>query len=226
MRNIRTRVITASLAASVTAYMAGCTNSGVIEETSAPVVDVDHIVAVADVLTGSFSSEAQSLADERFFDIRLRAARIWPEIDDGSVWLYVEQAVGTAMDRPYRQRVYELVAGSAGSPYDVESRVYTLAEPAAFIGAFDDPERFASMTPAVLAEREGCSIYLVHDGLTGYTGATQGDGCSSQLGEASYATSLVILTPETLVTWDRGWTPADEQAWGSDAGPYVFDRID
>ena len=34
-------------------------------------------------------------------------AQIWPD-SQGAIWLYVEQAVATSLDKPYRQRVYKL----------------------------------------------------------------------------------------------------------------------
>lgn len=40
-------------------------------------------------MVGSYSSEAQSLADKEFRDVRLHMTRIWPERKDGC-WLYVE----------------------------------------------------------------------------------------------------------------------------------------
>ena len=58
-------------------------------------------------MCGAFSSEAQSKQDSAFFDIRLHMKPIWKE-KKGEYWIYVEQAMATALDKPYRQRVYQL----------------------------------------------------------------------------------------------------------------------
>ena len=61
-------------------------------------------------MTGSFSSASQaSAAPDDYFDIRLYMVPIWDGRADGP-WLYVEQAAASALERPYRQRVYQVFA--------------------------------------------------------------------------------------------------------------------
>ncbi|MFM7261470.1 MAG: chromophore lyase CpcT/CpeT, partial [bacterium] len=81
---------------------------------------------VASLLTGHFTSAAQAKADPEFFVFHLHMTPIWTDRADGP-WLYVEQAMATALDKPYRQRIYRLVDRSdgAGSP-KVESQVFEL----------------------------------------------------------------------------------------------------
>lgn len=50
---------------------------------------------LASWITGSFSSEAQSVEDADFRHIVLHMARIWPARADGA-WFYVEQAAASA----------------------------------------------------------------------------------------------------------------------------------
>ena len=69
----------------------------------------DELDTLVEWMTGSFSSQAQAQADERYYDIRLEMVPIWTDRDDGR-WLYVEQAAASALERPYRQRIYR-VAG-------------------------------------------------------------------------------------------------------------------
>ncbi|MEM7306571.1 MAG: chromophore lyase CpcT/CpeT [Planctomycetota bacterium] len=171
-------------------------------------------------MTGSFTSAAQAAAaPDDYFDIRLYMEPIWPERDDGP-WLYVEQAAASALERPYRQRVYHLIDTDEG----VRSDVYALPDdPLEYAGAWRTPERFDALTPDLLVLREGCSIHLVEAGGV-YVGATRGEGCQSSLGGASYATSEVRVEPELLTSWDRGWDAEGEQAWGAELGPYLFVR--
>ncbi|MEM1166396.1 MAG: chromophore lyase CpcT/CpeT [Planctomycetota bacterium] len=184
-----------------------------------------EVDGVAALLTGSFSSGAQAAADARFFDIRLRAAPIWLDREGGR-WLYVEQAVARALDRPYRQRVYQLEAAPEHGDGAVWSHVYTMPDAARWVGVWADPQRLApALSLHELTRRAGCSILLIPDGTGRYTGATRGTGCATSLADAEFATSHVILDPASLATWDRGWFADGTQAWGSDVGPYVFDRI-
>lgn len=209
-------------------------------------------------LTGWFDSSAQAAEDsEHYFPIRLVMVPIWEgrtfsteatggdavtgaAASDASTlerwnqgaWLYVEQAVIQAADRPYRQRVYHV--HRASDTGELRSDVYTLpgASPLAFAGAWATPDAsFADLTPADLDLRDGCSILLQADMVLtpdgprpGFVGATTGRGCASTLGGASYATSEVVLTDDRLVSWDRGFNDAGEQVWGATEGGYIFIR--
>lgn len=173
-------------------------------------------------MSGSFSSLVQSEAlPADYLDIHLEMTPIWPERTDGP-WLYVEQAAANALDRPYRQRVYRLVA----TPGELRSDVYELpGDPLRFAGAYRDTFLLDGVGPADLELREGCSIHLVRDHES-YRGSTAGRGCTTSWGDASYATSEVSVTPDTLRSWDRGFNDAGEQVWGAVPGPYVFDRVE
>lgn len=173
-------------------------------------------------MTGSFSSEAQAIeAPDDYFDIRLFMVPIWTNRDDGA-WLYVEQAAASALERPYRQRVYHLVDTEVG----VRSDVYELPGDALdFAGDWANPERFQTVAPDQLNLREGCSIFLT-EATGAYEGSTQGQGCASSLGGAAYATSEVSITKDVLTSWDRGFDSEGNQAWGAEKGPYVFVRKD
>lgn len=169
-------------------------------------------------MTGSFSSEAQSIEEpDDYFDIRLFMVPIWTERTDGD-WLYVEQSVATNLEKPYRQRVYHLV----GTELGIRSEVYELpGNPLDYAGAHERPEEFQAFGPDELTLRQGCSIHLVNHGDS-YAGSTLGTGCSSSLGDAQYATSEVTITPEAITSWDRGFDKDGNQAWGAEKGPYVF----
>lgn len=179
---------------------------------------------VASLLTGHFTSAAQAKADPEFFEVHLHMAPIWTDRTDGP-WLYVEQAMATAPDKPYRQRIYRLVERSTAERTCVESQVFELPNAADRVGAWADPARFARDTPEALVAREGCSIELSPAADGSWSGATIGSNCASSLRGASYATSEVWLTRAALRTWDRGYDATDAQVWGAKKGPYVFDRV-
>lgn len=172
-------------------------------------------------LTGSFSSEAQSVSDKDFFDIRLEMAPIWRSRTDGP-WLYVEQAAAAKRDAPYRQRVYHLERRPDGA---LLSLVFTLPDPQRFVGAWSDPERLNAIEPADLVAREGCAIVLRRRADGVFEGATDGSSCPSDLRGATYATSQVTLTRDLLRSWDRGFDADGKQVWGATKGPYEFRRL-
>lgn len=184
------------------------------------VADDPDVIAVATLLTGTFDSLDQAAADtENFFEIRLVTIPIWTERTDGR-WMYVEQAAFAALDRPYRQRVYRVHRDDTGV---LRSDVYLLpGEPLEFTAAWRNPGIFDAYGPADLELRDGCSILLDPAGDGTYLGATVGNGCSSALGDAAYATSEVELRPGLILSWDRGWTTDGEQAWGATVSGYRF----
>ena len=191
----------------------------------APVVlaDQDHAQDLDDLaswMAGTFSSAAQAAEDPDFFDISLHMAPIWTDRTDGR-WLYVEQAVSEALHRPYRQRVYRLVELVPGL---FESQVYTLPDPTTVIGAWLAEDPLAELSPEDLEERDGCAILLRRRGDS-FIGSTLASLCTSTLRGAAYATSEVIVTPDGIVSWDRGFADDGLQVWGAVRGGYVFDRI-
>jgi len=173
-------------------------------------------------MSGTFSSHTQSV--ERpgdFLDIRLVMVPIWRERDDGA-WLYVEQAVATAAERPYRQRVYHLSQNADGS---IVSEVFTLpGEALEFAGAWKRPEAFAKLAPGSLTPRHGCAITLRRNAGR-FEGSTSGSDCPSDLSGAKYATSEAFVRSQSIETWDRGYAENGEQVWGSKAGPYRFLKV-
>lgn len=192
------------------------------------------VESLAALMTGTFDSSQQHEADpDNFFNIRLVMTPVWEgerfDAYPDSTWLYVEQAAASALDRPYRQRVYRLTRGGSAQDPTYISSVYTLPDdaqhtPLDFAACWNDAEPLGGITPDDLVLREGCAITLRRVGDT-FVGSTDGTGCSSSLGDAAYATSEVEIVAGFLTSWDRGWTAEGEHAWGSTEGPYEFVKI-
>ena len=186
-----------------------------------PVENKGDLESLTGLMTGHFSSEAQSQQDSAYYNISLIMHLIW-EGDKKVRWLYVEQAVAAMKDKPYRQRVYRISKGKKGS---FESRVYELPDPDSYIQAWQTPERFADLKPDQLILREGCSVYLKLQDSGCYEGSTKAKECASTLRGATYATSIVEVCEGQITSWDQGWDASNEQVWGAVDGPYRFDRI-
>ncbi len=172
-----------------------------------------------EIMIGSFSSEQQSIEDSNYYHISLHMAQVWKQ--SGQNWLYVEQALGSMQDKPYRQRFY-LVEETGDGRY--KSSVYAIKNDSLFIGKWKTPEYFDAFDQSLLEEREGCAVFL-NKTETGYSGSTNERDCTSTLRGASYATSEVEIYPDRISSWDRGFDTSSEQVWGAVKGPYIFDRI-
>ena len=174
-----------------------------------------------DMMAGTFSSEAQSKEDADFFHISLEMRPIWQKNKDG-YWLYVEQAMATTKDKPYRQRVYHLYQMDDTT---LVSQVYELKEPEKFAGKANDPTALGSLTPDQLVSKEGCGIFLRKTKTGIFEGSTQDKACPSNLRGARFTTSKVTLTKDGMESWDQGWDANGQQVWGATKGGYRFDKI-
>jgi len=177
--------------------------------------DLKHL---AGIMAGEFSSEKQAGADSSYLHIKLNMTHVMTENPDG-YWLYVEQAMASAPDKPYRQRVYHLFLQDDQT---IVSKVFELKNPDQYTGGSKDKSKLAVIAPDSLVDRQGCSIYLKKLGKNTFTGSTPGKECLSSLRGAVYATSEVTISPGKMVSWDRGWDREDKQVWGAEKGGYVF----
>ena len=200
--------------------VAGCGDPPVESEDPSLNTSQNRTAILLELMTGSFSSEAQAATDERYFDIRLEMMPIWKGRPDGP-WLYVEQAAASRLDQPYRQRVYRLWQNDAG---EYVSTVYELPDPLSHAGAWQDDAPLSDLSPDELMLREGCDVLLHETGERRLSGSTVASNCASSFGGASYATSEVEVTGEGIRSWDRGFDASGNQVWGAEDGPYIFLR--
>jgi hypothetical protein len=188
-------------------------------DAAAPATAAERAFAM---LTGRFDSKDQSEHDGEYHAVQLETCEVEaPEL--GSRVLYVEQALMTKLDAPYRQRLY-VVSAEPESEGVVRSSVYELTKPAAAVHlcASPAPRRFAA-SGAIL--REGCAVRLAWSAASqSFSGGTEGSACASSLGGAKYATSSVTLRRDGLESWDRGYDEKAVQVWGAAKGPYRFVR--
>ncbi len=177
---------------------------------------------VAALLTGTFDSKAQAEANpEGFRAVRLVSVKVpKSRLGSGAPVLYIEQALVSTPDKPYRQRFYRIEETAEGG---VVSRVFEPKEPVAISGKWRDPSDLALYGAGDVVERMGCAVRLTKS-ARGWEGGTEGTSCPSALSGARYATSRVKLAPDQLESWDRGYDLEDRQVWGAKEGPYLFAR--
>ncbi len=171
-------------------------------------------------MTGSYTSAAQAATDTNYFDISLHMYPIWPT--SGYKWLYVEQALTSKPEKPYRQRIYKLEQLSKD---EFKTTVYEINNSKEFIGKWRNPAFFDQFDHNILIDREGCGVFLKKTGPDTYEGSTKADDCKSTLYGASYATSKVLIKAGMLTSWDQGFDADGKQVWGATEGPYQFIKI-
>jgi CpeT protein len=176
---------------------------------------------LAGIMIGSYDSSEQEAADSSYYNISLHMYPIWMNSSPDVHWLYVEQALAANQEAPYRQRVYKLEKVGEKT---FRSSVYTLPDPEAMIGAWQDEKRFDSITPEDLEEREGCAVLLTRIAPGHYAGQTEIGTCISTLRGAAYATSEVDIQPGVILSWDRGFDADGNQVWGAEKGGYIFKK--
>ena len=181
--------------------------------------EIEMTSLLAEQLTGSFDSSEQAASNSSYYSVSLKTCPVdAPEL--GDIVLYVEQAMVTDLDSPYRQRLYVIENLDDDK---VQSVIYSVNNEEAFVGLCDQ-EEVVTFTASDASLREGCEVILRWNG-DGFEGQTEGSRCSSSLNGASFATSIVTTTPDTITSWDQGWSSTGNQVWGAVDGPYLFNRL-
>jgi CpeT protein len=172
-------------------------------------------------MQGFYSSNLQSLNDSAYYDIRLKMIPMWK--DREGYWLYVEQAMSTSEEKPYRQRVYHLIQLNETT---IESQVYTIKSGEKYYGDWKKRKPLKNVPFDSLEIRKGCSIFLRKNKEGNFVGSTHESDCESSLRGASYATSEVTIGDDMVKSWDRGFDKDKKQVWGAVKGAYEFIKME
>ena len=171
-------------------------------------------------MQGSFSSEQQAKKDTNFFHITLDMFPIWEDHENGK-WLYVEQTAAWTPGKPYRQRVYHLTQEKDGR---YRSTIYKMPTPKKYVGGFNAPQVFDSLSVDSLEVLQGCDLVFSFENGS-FSGITKGKECTNTWGKATYATSEVTISKDVMLSWDRGWDDDDKQVWGAETSGYIFKKL-
>lgn len=171
------------------------------------------------LMQGSFNSEIQAQKDSTYYNISLHMYPIWK---DKGKFLYVEQAMNSFQNKPYRQRVYEVTRTNDSL---FKSEVYTLKVDSLWIGKWKTPSAFDSISKSDITLKSGCAVILSRIDKNHYKGETDENTCLSTLRGASYATSQVEIKKDKILSWDRGFDAEGNHVWGAEKGGYIFDKI-
>jgi uncharacterized protein (DUF1330 family) len=170
--------------------------------------------------TGSFTSAVQARNDKRYDVATWHIVEIWPRSVAGERWLYTESWLDGAQT-PYLQRISRVREDGPGA---LRVTRYTLADAEPWVGAWQEPARFAEFDRGQLNELTGCDGVMVRTGPKRFEGGTVGAGCANAYKGARYAVSATVLGDGEMVNWDRGFGADGSQVWGPTEGGYRFRR--
>lgn len=175
---------------------------------------------VGTAIAGNYSNEAQAKADAKFESIVMHMRPIWVDRIDG-LWIYVEQSLAANQDKPYRQRIYQIVDGNDAN--SVVVRIYELpGDLSQYAGAWKKDQPLRQLMPDLLVPRAGCNVTLRLDDSKAWIGSTEPNQCSASSDGASYSMSSVTMTQKEIQSWDRSYDSKGSQVSGSTTGPYIF----
>jgi FKBP-type peptidyl-prolyl cis-trans isomerase/CpeT/CpcT family (DUF1001) len=188
-----------------------------------PAWPTPEIEKIATLLTGSWKAPQKSGAhgteSQTPIDLWMHIKPILIEGIDGT--LYVEIAQSTSAHRPYRQAIFQLYA------YKDKTRLRTYEfrgkDTGSIIGMWLAPEYFPEITTADLIATLDIDLAPTADGYAGKTPYPYPTGSHG----AVEMTSELSITPETLVSSDRGFDAAGKPVWGSgDESVFTFTKTD
>ncbi len=170
-------------------------------------------------MQGSFNSAKQAKSDSAYYNISLHMYPIWK---DKGRFLYVEQALASMQDKPYRQRIYEVKRKNDSI---FTSAVYTINNDSIWIGKWKTPKIFDELSYSNITLKEGCEVHLQRLAVNHFKGKTGKNTCASSLRGASFARSEVEIYKDKIISWDRGFDGEGNYVWGAEKGGYIFEKI-
>lgn len=181
-----------------------------------PIEKENNLNELFTLMQGSFNSEAHAKADSTYYNISLHMYPIW---ETKGNYLYVEQALNSMQDKPYRQRIYEVkrLTDSTFASY-----IYQIPNDSLWIGKWKNPKTFDSISPKDIEMKKGCEVLLKRLAKNHYKGSTNEADCESTFRGAAFATSEVEISENKVTSWDRGFDANGDYVWGAEKGGYIF----
>ena len=180
--------------------------------------DSKSLKELVTIMQGHYSSEAHSKRDTAYFNISLRMVPIWKTKGH---YLYVEQALFTKQDKPYRVRVYKI--SQQGNNF--VSEIFTIKNETNWIGKWKNPEALETILETDIELKKGCDVVLKREGFNKFVGTTGIKTCLSELRGATYATSKVNVYENKIISWDQGFDADGKLVWGAEKMGYEFVKI-
>lgn len=189
--------------------------------TEIPKITENYLDELYAVMQGSYTSEVQAQVDSSYYNISLHMYPIW---EGKGHYLYVEQALNSMQNRPYRQRIYKL---NQLTDSTFTSEIYTLpTADSLWIGKWKTPKVFDSISQKDIVLKSGCEVVLKRMAKNHYQGKTGDTTCVSTMRDASFARSEVEILEDKIISWDRGFDANGNYVWGAEKAGYIFNKLD
>ena len=170
-----------------------------------------NIETVEKWLTGTFES---SITGEQIIQ-----ARIWKYLDDGP-WFYSQHPGRFEGDHPTQARIYRLQVMKDGA---IAMHAYAIpGNPLDFPAPWQGNGSMGGLHPEALDHLKGCMIVLRRIDGNEFSGATEGDGCTSPDHGVAYETSQVAIRSNRMMLLSRGYDSSGKQVSGSTGGPVTY----
>ena len=146
-------------------------------------------------MTGKFDNNRQVQNYDQFENIQLAIVPIW-EDKDGH-WLYVEEALGSNLKKPFNQMLYKI---SKSKDKGITSQIYELKNPEKFIGKWKNPSFFDQITTDNVSLINGCAMSFTQKAMGLFRVSAENNNCTNNENESIYATSIIEISPEALTS--------------------------
>lgn len=189
--------------------------------TPAPVFSEPEFEKISGLLSGSWKSAVPIKVGGDSFEVVTSVAPVFiPGMTDT---FYAEVARGDALDRPYRQAIWQLVRVKGGVRLKTMEFRRSRGEHLAVVGLWAAADKFPMISTDDLVTT--LMVELTADGA-GYKGATA-HAYPTSAGSAVEMTSELSFDGSTFKSADRGYGADGSLAWGPAAGEsYAFGKIE
>ncbi|QUM74847.1 chromophore lyase CpcT/CpeT [Moritella sp. 24] len=137
----------------------------------------------------------------RDVNIDLRIFPIWQDRFDGE-WLYMESRIVGSPNKPFRQRILQLVATPNGL-----IRLYSYSIPRAsdFAGAYYTPKVLMSLTQSQLSISNNCELLIELKITNTFVGETDSNSCITTSHSSSLITTFFAVSEANISFLDGGY---------------------
>lgn len=188
-----------------------------------PLSTQEQVADIATRLEGVMTTSAQATKNPKAPHVQMTTCRIQvldapSDQTNSTIFLYQEQALAKKLTQPYRQRFLQVVPTS--DRQQIESRSFKPEQPSAWIGLCNKPLGDRRLQLKDLGTPI-CSVFLQRF-KNDYIGNTPAQGCPTNARGAVRITNRIMLYPDGMDTWDRGFDAAGQQVWGAEGESYQY----
>jgi hypothetical protein len=147
----------------------------------------DNTALLSQWLAGVHQS-TNDIIQGRKVNIGLQILPIWQDRIDGE-WLYIESRIIGSPNKPFRQRILQLVATPNGL---IRLYSYTIPRASDFAGAYYVPQVLASLTQSQLSISSNCELLIELKVTSTFVGETDAGSCLKNSSGALLTTFFAV----------------------------------